>query len=292
MNLKIKSNLLVKIIVAITLVLSLSACGGLGVNPMIKGASDELIFKKGHIEYNDDFEVPYIDYDEFFLKEGEENPRSGRYADLTEDGKFNWSVEETVRLEPTPIAKEMLSKVTLDGKKITLPMKFKDIGEEYAVFDKVDFAKLKDDMIPFFIEDKDTGNKLYLSSEHGEDYRMFELINKYNNFITWVDVNIKTNKIEGISTECGYCLGQKELLLDGIGTGNTLNEMYNKFGKPATFEGESDFLKYITYSYEDEYREYIIIFHYSKKIYNYKMGERQKVKNNNITSLFIAFEEK
>ena len=55
----------------------------------------------------------------------------------------------------------MFSKITLDGKKITLPMEFKNLGAEFAGFSKFDFIKLSSDMSPLIIENTSNKTKLF-----------------------------------------------------------------------------------------------------------------------------------
>ncbi len=225
---------------------------------MLSGAQNELIFKSEYIDYNSDYKVPYIDYDAFFLKDGEENPTSGRHADITEDGAINWNVEETVRLDYTPIAKDMLSKVTLDGKKIVFPIKFEDIDKEFSVFDKIDFTKLTDDMYPFTITDVKTNNKIFAFSPHGEDTRIVHILNKNNVPLLAVEINLKKNIITGLSNEDAPYMTIKNLAVDGIGVGNTLNEAYKKFGVPKTYRPKTSALPVMAYSYKDDKKDYVV----------------------------------
>lgn len=260
------------------------------VNPMIIGMEEELIFRNEYIDYNDDYEVPYINSDEFYLKDGEEPPTSGRYANVTQDGKINWDIEETVRLDDTPIAKEMLSKVTLDGKKIALPLKFTDIDEEFAVFDNVDFTKLTDDMYSFTITDIKSGNKLFAFSPHGEGVRPVHILNKDNIPLLEVNINLNKNIIIGVTNDDAPYMAIKNLMVDGIGVGNTLNEVYEKFGMPKEYDPRINALPIMVYKYKDDQYMYKVFFHYEDEFHLDRDNVR-KMKNNVVTAVSVFFKE-
>ncbi len=292
MNLRIKIKLLSKIFIAIILVISLSACFGLGNNSKPKGSSDLVFIENAENNFNLDYKVSYIDEDEILLKDGEEDPTSGRYANLTEDGKINWDVEETVILEPTPIAKELVSKVTIDGKKISLPMHFKDIGEEYAVFDDIDFSKITKDKTNLMILDKKSENWMFSYEEFDFDkgFRLFSLSNKDNHFLMSVSVDLDNNNISGISNQDYHYLGLKDIRVDGIGVGNTLNEAYNKFGAPKQYDNRSVPMAYMAYEYEDDGKLYYVVFYYEENFIEEDLTYR-RIKNNVITGVSVYCKE-
>lgn len=68
---------------------------------------------------------------------------TGRYADKTPDGKISCTVSKDTNYDLTPVAMEMMKKLTLGGKKITLPTTFASIGANYGEFDNFDYLKLK-----------------------------------------------------------------------------------------------------------------------------------------------------
>ena len=49
---------------------------------------------------------------------------TGRYADKTPDGKISWNVSKDTNYDLAPVTMEMMKKLTLGGKKITLPTTF------------------------------------------------------------------------------------------------------------------------------------------------------------------------
>ena len=86
---------------------------------------------------------------------------TGKYANATPDGKAKWNIQKGVVNGNTPIAEKMFSKITLDGKNITLPMDFNNLGGEFAGLGKFDFTKINEDMSPLLIENEVNKTKLF-----------------------------------------------------------------------------------------------------------------------------------
>ncbi len=222
--------------------------------------------------------MPYIDYDEIFLKEGEEEISTGRYSDITADGKIDWSIENQWFRENN-IQEDMMSKIRIGGRELRFPCRFKDLGEEYAVFDKVVFSSINKTMFPFVISEKSSGTK-YDSSLYNEGvyYDLGYLINRNDKILIGVCVDFKTGEIVGLSSS--FCLSaQLEFKVDGIGIGNTLNEMYDKLGVPSCTEDTA-----CAYYCENEDYRYLILFNVEEDL-------DEKVKNNVITDVVISILE-
>lgn len=205
----------------------------LKVIPKDMDALKSLLKEKGNFNVHEDI-----------LDENGEQEATGIYADTTPDGKVNWNEEndyETV----SPKAEEISKNITLDDKKITLPMTFSDLGEQYAEFNNVDFSKLNNDMAPIIIENtKNKMNMLILNinampmnATMGFDQEavIVDLLGGGTHKIS-VGINLKDKKIITLSTNGASFSSEKDLKINGIGVGNTFNEMYAKFGNPVKIQ--------------------------------------------------------
>ena len=176
----------------------------------------------------------------------------GRYSNITPDKKIDWSVVDLEGKCDIPGADEMFgykkktldmfNKITIDGKKITLPMTFEDLGKGYKEFENIDYIKISEQKQPFII--KNTKNNYYIkvvssvlihNDGHTED--AFEkYIDVYNKdyFTIQLTAESRTKKIYGLETQ-GFdsYFAKADLRVDNIGVGNTFNEMYAKFGEPS-----------------------------------------------------------
>ena len=229
----------------------------------------------------------------------------GKYANATPDGKAKWNVQKGVVNGNTPIAEEMFSKITLDGKKITLPMDFKDLGSEFAGFSKFDFTKINEDMAPLIIENVGNKTKLFFitiilsgaESVPGVSKVLTTVdVIKNGSFSIGVDINPKNKKIMGLIGRNGnLTLGEKDLKVDGIGVGSTFNEMYAKFGNPGMVipvkDGLNDgVIAMYGCANKDKSKAYLIMFEHTNKVFTAKGYENTKP--NVITSVSINLSEK
>ena len=205
----------------------------LKVIPKDMDALKSLLKEKGNFNVHEDI-----------LDENGEQEATGIYADTTPDGKVNWNEEndyETV----SPKAEEISKNITLDDKKITLPMTFSDLGEQYAEFNNVDFSKLNNDMAPIIIENtKNKMNMLILNIDampmnatmgFDQEAVIVDLLGGGTHKIS-VGINLKDKKIITLSTNGASFSSEKDLKINGIGVGNTFNEMYAKFGNPVKIQ--------------------------------------------------------
>ncbi len=224
-------------------------------HPSIKGTEDDLSFEARATVPREDYVAPYIDYDEVFLKDSEEEITTSRYSNYTSDGEIDWSIEGFRIFRVGRIQEDMISKLTIDGKNISIPRKFKDLGEEYAVFDKVDFSKIdRKNGFAFTITDKTTGNKVSsFITDEVPDQLVF-LLDKEDRLIMRPTVEFDKNEVVGLYSTLAF-ITQLDLRMDEIGVGSTLNEMYDKLGLPSTVDD-----KCCTYYCENEDYSYVIIF--------------------------------
>lgn len=205
----------------------------LKVIPKDMDALKSLLKEKGNFNVHEDI-----------LDENGEQEATGIYANTTPDGKVNWNEEndyETV----SPKAEEISKNITLDDKKITLPMTFSDLGEQYAEFNNVDFSKLNNDMAPIIIENtKNKMNMLILNIDampmnatmgFDQEAVIVDLLGGGTHKIS-VGINLKDKKIITLSTNGASFSSERNLKVNDIGVGNTFNEMYAKFGNPVKIQ--------------------------------------------------------
>ena len=205
----------------------------LKVIPKDMDALKSLLKEKGNFNVHEDI-----------LDENGEQEATGIYANTTPDGKVNWNEEndyETVSHK----AEEISKNITLDDKKIALPMTFSDLGEQYAEFNNVDFSKLNNDMAPIIIENTKTKmNMLVLNTDampmnatlgFDQEALIVDLFGGGTHKIS-VGINLKDKKILSIGTNGASFSSERNLKVNDIGGGNTFNEMYAKFGNPVKIQ--------------------------------------------------------
>jgi hypothetical protein len=189
---------------------------------------------------------------------------TGRYANTTPDGKVKWNVENEYKISFTD-AEGISKNITLDGKKVSFPMKFSVLGQKYAEFADVDFSKLNKDMIPIIVENTKNNMKMtIIDSVDKEDNTLIDMgykqkslmVDFYEEGKNMIGVTIDTNdkKIMGFFSG-GAGISKRELKVNGIGVGNTFNEMYAKFGTPVRVQKikmEKSVYTIVTYVYVDE----------------------------------------
>jgi len=189
---------------------------------------------------------------------------TGRYANTTPDGKVKWNVENEYKISFTD-AEGISKNITLDGKKVSFPMKFSVLGQKYAEFADVDFSKLNKDMIPIIVENTKNNMKMtIIDSVDKEDNTLIDMgykqkslmVDFYEEGKNMIGVTIDTNdkKIMGFFSG-GAGISKRELKVNGIGVGNTFNEMYAKFGSPVEVQivkMEKSVYTIIAYVYLDE----------------------------------------
>ena len=224
---------------------------------------------------------------------------TGRYANTTPDGKVQWNVENEYKLSFTD-AEGISKNITLDGKRVSFPMKFSVLGQKYAEFANVDFSKFNKEMIPIIVEN--TKNKMKMTiidSVDKEDTTLIDMgykqkslmVDFYEEGKNMIGVTIDTNdkKIMGFFSG-GAGISKRELKVNGIGVGNTFNEMYAKFGTPVRVQKikmEKSVYSIVTYVYVDEKGNMWDAYFANKdKIYINK--KYVKTKPNVITEVFIT----
>ncbi len=239
-------------------------------------------------EYHD---IPYLKYEDVFNDKNNKQTASGKYANSTPDGAFNW-VEMNDMYALTPIVNEMFKKITLDGKKITLPMSFAQLGKEYVDFKNMEISDLTDDNTPVTLTSSQ-GDTLYIKK-----FSPYPKIKKWNVFMSLFDkehkllialeLNMQDKTIYGLNNN--MFLSTKELRVDDIGVGNTFNEMYEKFGRPNVINASKDGQN-IMVGYSDldqKGNSYFVFFVHRNKLNNPKTGQKEDTKPNVITDVSVS----
>lgn len=241
----------------------------------------------GMLENGDFKDTKYVKYKDIF---DEKQEATGRYANVTPDGKIRWDIKETKKYEDAPITKEMMDKITLDGKKIKLPMKFEELEPNLKSLSKADFTKFAEDMEVISITDKKTkyGVDVYIHEKKGKlRHVALDIIKNYE-FILSTYINDDNNTIIGLQNKYLDTFSPKEMKVDDIGIGNTFNEMYAKFGKPTKIKvNNSDILPYISATYH--IGEYTIDFRHDYSFSRIKGSKKLDIapKPNVITDISI-----
>ncbi len=190
---------------------------------------------------------------------------TGKYANATPDGKVQWNVEKEYKLSFTD-AEGISKNITLDGKKVSFPMEFSVLGQKYAEFANVDFSKFKQDMIPIIVENTKNKMKMLIIDTDPDGYSNLDyvgykqkmiLADLYEEGKNSICVGIDTNdkKIVGLVSGGAGIISKRDLKINGIGVGNTFNEMYAKFGAPAMvqkFKMQEEAYTTVGYQYLDK----------------------------------------
>ena len=218
---------------------------------------------------------------------------TGRYANATPDGKVQWNLEKDYKLIGNGQVK-ISQNITLDGKKIAFPMTLSSLGQKYAEFVNVDYSKLDSSMTPIIIENtKNKVKMMIIAAEKlktdGKKVAIGELFADGKHKLG-VIINQSKNNIVGIQTNNFVFSSERDLKINGIGVGNTFNEMYAKFGMPVDVEKDNFEDTYnetkVSYGYMDENNQsYAVRFTHVDKKFDGK--NFIKTKPNVITAVAI-----
>ena len=167
---------------------------------------------------------------------------------------------------------DMMKKLTLGGKKLSLPTTFDALGKEYKEFKHVDYLKLTNDMEAITIKNLKNGyfaqarisdfrsNK----SEKRKDFDIFMDMYSKDNFLFGFTMDARDKKITALESSGRELYpGGEELKVDNIGVGNTFNEMYAKFGEPS-YSYSNEILRGAAYEcIDNKGNRYMIVFNRS-----------------------------
>ena len=236
--------------------------------------------------------IPYLKYEEVFNDKDKKQIATGKYADSTPDGTINWTNIKGDIYNITPIVNDMFKKITLDGKKITLPMSFGEFGHEFRDFKNMEISNLRDENTPVTVTNSD-GNTLYIKKLDPypkiPKWNVFmSLFDKDHKLLIALELNMQDKMIYGLNNN--IFLSTKELRVDDIGVGNTFNEMYEKFGKPyiinASENGQTIIAGYS--DFDSNGNNYLIYFTHRAKVNNPKTKKKEDTKPNVITDLSVS----
>lgn len=273
-----------KIAICMLSVVLLSGCNS-GNKPIQKNNDTSFRFNQYH-------DISYLKYEEVFDDKKNDDLSTEKYANKTPDGLIDWTNAKSEYYGLTPIVNDMFKKITLDGKNIRLPMSFAQLGKEFSDFKNGDYKTLTDKDAPIIYSDTNN-NTLYIGKL--DPYPklpkwnvLMSLFDSESKFIIGLELNMENNDIMGLNNSMQ--LSTKELTVDGIGVGNTFNEMYEKFGKPNIISANEDkSLVTVVYSDMDSKKNnYVISFKHRAKIDNPKTKQSQDTKPNVITDISVS----
>ncbi len=258
-------------------------------HPMVKKSGGRLLYSETEINHAKPgkYKIKHIEYDKVYLKKGEKRSKVGIYSNVTKDEKVYWKREGEIKYKQKLKYEDLLDKITINGKKVKSPFKFADLGGEFAVFDKVDFTKFDRSMNPLYITDKKTGISLRFFTLVKREYLKgevvaygFDLLDKKNEKILHVDIDRMKNEIVGFYSELGCT--KFDLKINGVGVGNTLNEVYEALGTPCSVSSSD--VQYDGSSMGD-----YLFFDVDDSVMDSFIGNFVNVKNNVVTSVSIRF---
>ena len=246
---------------------------------------------------------------------------TGRYANITPDKTIDWRTkDDIIGSKDTIEALKMFNKITLDGKKISLPTSIKELGEEYSEFENVEYSKITDDMLFLNIKNKKNNINFFVSYigslgkiKDLEDFVNLHLytitgkskeipykikttfpivvdILKDNEYYLEAQIDTQDKSIIDLKSNDFYFLnGTADIRVDGIGIGSTLNEMYAKFGMPS-YVSQSESTEVIYRFIDTLENGYVIKFTHDK--YTTIEGKLVYTKPNIITKIHIFLYKK
>jgi hypothetical protein len=199
---------------------------------------------------------------------------TGKYADITPDKKVRWDKDNFSYNQSKSKVKDIFNKISFNGKKISVPISFDDLGDEYKEFSKVDFSIINESMKKVSIENIKNKYKFFAIYVEGSTDEKANIktepfisvdVMRGDEYIAELYLDVKDNTISKLSSEYAGTLSSSDIRVDGIGVGNTFNEMYAKLGTPESVFTFKDH-KSVIYSYLDDLgNTYSIEFlHYNK----------------------------
>ncbi len=258
-------------------------------HPLVKKSAGRLLYRRRIVAPKRGVKVKYADYNEMVLKIGEKQPKTGRYADVTKDKKVRW--DKKYKDEPFSDITD-LEDLTLNGKKFKFTGKFADLGGEFAIFDKVDVTKIRQEDFPLNIVDKKTGyvlnDNICVDVNSQNPYMLLYLFDEKNKCLVNVDVNKRTGVLSSFSTGFlwdGFTLF--DIRLKGVGAGNTFNEIYEVLGKPNYISSREDGSKYVLYEYKNKDGKVRVSFE-SSSIKGVLFDEDNPFKYNVVTAVSVS----
>ncbi|MDO4772845.1 MAG: hypothetical protein Q4A72_04735 [Bacillota bacterium] len=265
------------------------------VEKMLVGADGQLVYRNDYTFTKKGYRVPYLDYDELCLKDGEEILTTGKYADITPDGKIDWANKDGREFYKEADAREMKMEdlVTLNDKPFRLPCKFADLGEEYAVFDKIDFSLMTDaNLFPFTITDTQTGASLTAISNEFLDkwggQEDLKLINQDSELIVSVHVQLEKGEIVKVSSGVVHEISLMKIKAGEIQIGSTLNEAYEQLGTPWHHHGGIHMTNFLN---RDGDQTYNVHFVSDKEIYDQGYSGKPTKGTNVITKISVSLHQ-
>lgn len=240
--------------------------------------------------YIDEFAVcDYLDYDKIFVNEKNNLKNEERYSPISKDKEIDWY--RKMEFDSNDKVLQMHNQVSLNGKKVKLPCKFKDIDEKYSSFDKISTNDYKNNKNTTIYISKKSGYGL----ENYGDYKEYDNLffgrvfnEKKEEFEIYLEPKYQSLFITHLKTELSY--SNSNLKVGNIGIGNTFNEVYEEFGTPTSITKFSDDTWWVEYEMDLERNS--IIFVHSSFMKNPLTQKKEKVYPTVITSIMVNGELK
>lgn len=264
-------------LILIVLIISIIACNAIGINSKIFNVKSETVIEKSNDflitnitkeqfykhKYEIDIDGTTVDYMKLIYTE--KNKKLGeKYSNVTRDGKIRWNEKKNKTFYEKAVEKNFDKLVTVDDKKIDMPIKFKHIGNAYSTFDNLNFTKILKNKSKYIkIVDIKT-SKYILIEKLNNDIASIDLFDKNNFYVTTVlfDTRRDTNVIL-MGFERRSIIGKINVKFDNIGIGNTLSEMYDKLGTPSSIRYLKEENEYeVFYKFFDKDKFITIYFSY------------------------------
>ncbi len=262
-------------------------------HPLVKKSAGRLLYRKKNLRPKKRDKVKYVDYYEIFLKKGEKQPKTGRYADITKDKKVRWDKGYKSK---TFFDITGLEDLTLNGKKFKFTGKFADLGGKFAIFDKVDVTKTRKEDFHLNIVDRKTGyvlnDNIGIDINGENPYLFLCLLDKKNKCLVNVDIDKSNGVLDSFYT--GFTLDGFTLFdirLKGMGVGQTFNEIYKVLGKPCSVLSRDDGSKYVFYKYKNIDAEITVMF-ISSSTKGILFTKAYPFKNNVVTGVSVYYDKK
>lgn len=263
----------------------------------IKGRTIDGVLEE---RFNDEIEIkkyvvfPHIDYERILVDENNTHGDDPLYEYTTPDGKFNWEKGETLTYSGEKNVLYHLDGLTLDGNPIYLPTNFKGLSEEFANFDKIDLTNLTAENLPLVFKDLEKGYEICFDELPYEDDFSYPVDITKDGVLQlslWVKYDEDAGfEVANVSTDVRSAF---DLRVDGIGVGNTFNEMYEVLGDPsdkagiaANIENELQYQIALFYRTSD-HDDFSIKLYNSSNIYNPFSEEIGAVYSNVITGVSV-----
>lgn len=155
-----------------------------------------------------------------------------------------------------PKTLEMIKQVKIDGRKVDFPLKkenLRQINPNYQIFESLDYSLLENIKDGTAIEDSKTGYVMQ---------RNLCFLHMYHKGVDLCELHVDflNKQIEGIKNANTFTMYKSDIRVNGIGRGNTFNEMYEIFGIPSVVD-YTEYSRSVRYIYTAKGRDGKAVFY-------------------------------